>query len=100
MENLKKVVSVIAQLANAGDSIGKTKDWSKLFNVMPAVMALPGVDWKALGEEAKGDRTELVAHFKAEFDLHNDKLEEVIEKSVELAVRVADFVLLVLSARK
>ena len=36
------------------------------------------------------EKDELVEHFKAEFDLANDKAEAAVEKIVELGVNIAD----------
>lgn len=92
IENLKKVLTLICALANVGDKIGHETAmtrWGKLFELVGPVAGIGSIDWSMVGKEFADldavERAALEQQLKQEFDLVDDKLEEVIESAVFIA---------------
>lgn len=92
VENLKKVVRLIAVLANVGDKIGhdtSVSRWANLFELIGAVREISGLQWSQVLPEIKdldgAERAEIEQVFKEQFDLADDKLEAAIEKGIVIA---------------
>jgi hypothetical protein len=92
IENLKKVVMLICALATTGDQIGhdtSSMRWGKLLGLITSVKDISGLDFKAVLPEIKdldaAERAEILALFKHDFDLQDDKLEAAIEEGLVIA---------------
>jgi hypothetical protein len=92
IENLKKVVKLIAALAGVGDKIGhdtSVSRWGNLFELIGAVREIAGLQWSQVLPEIKDldavERAEIEKVFKDQFDLVDDKLEAAIEKGIAIA---------------
>lgn len=95
MENLKKVLALVVELANVGDTVGRSKNWTALTGILDEVMALPSVDWSLVAVEAKNpDLPELVLFIKEKLDLEDDSLEKKVEATVMAVGAIASSVLL------
>jgi hypothetical protein len=102
MENLKKVVSIAAVLANVSGAAlvdGKI-GLDDMAHIGQLVMVFPlfaGVDFAKVAEEVKdfdmSDAESLVAHFKESFNIPQDSLEVTIEKVMDIVVRVTALIL-------
>lgn len=90
--NLKPIVALAIELGNVADKIGRAKGASRYLGIMDLfdeLMALAGVDFKAVKEEVKdldaSEREELHNFLKAKFDIVDDKLELAIEEGLKIA---------------
>jgi hypothetical protein len=99
IDNLKKVVSGIATLANVGDAFGATTGvnrWSELLGLGDLLRQLSGIDFSKVMPEFKDldavERAEILALFESKLDLRDDQLEAVIEKGVSILERAAGIV--------
>ena len=96
----KEISDVIRLGAALGNGIGKSLEdgkwsWTDATNFFPVISkigpAVEGFDklddeWDSMNEQ---DFNELVAEFKSEFDLEDDKAEEFVEDHFELGKHVA-----------
>ena len=90
MENLGKIADLVCELGNVAEDLAK-KDYYAVAKLMDEVSALPGVDWKALKDEALNyDADALSARIEAKLDLENDALEDKIEKVTKVVLKVAE----------
>jgi hypothetical protein len=103
MESSKAVVKFAVTLANSVDKVlaDNKVDLMDIPHVMAPLMqvgAFAGAlktakdEFKAATPEQKA---ELIAQVKTELDLKSDRTEEIVEKSLDLAVAVADIVKLI-----
>jgi len=108
-EQLKKVLDVLIEGGMVADRMlsesgGWLKRLSHLTAVADEVFALTGLDTAALkaewGELDEGDRSSLVAHFKAKFDLPDDQVEAKVEAGLSLAAKAGELVLEVIDFSK
>jgi hypothetical protein len=95
IENLKKILKVLAELANLGDDIGRDTSsgrWAKLLNLVDIVRNFGTLDLSQVVPEFQDltaeERKQLIAELKDELALGDKKLEMAIEEG--LAV-VEDF---------
>ena len=97
VDNLIKVANVILEGGNViekiineeGNGMAKAAHAMLLFDEL---MALPTVEFSKLDDEAKEldqeDKDKLNAHFKAKLDLEDDKIEDAIEKTFGMALKL------------
>lgn len=97
IQNLKPIVAMAIELGNVGDQIGRAKGVARfmaLTALFDEAMALGSVDFKAAQAEIKdldaAEKAELIAFIDAKFDIVSDKLEVVIEESLEIASELYD----------
>ena len=102
MENVKKIVSIAAVLANvSGASLADGKiGLEDMAHVGQLVMVFPlfaAVDFVKVADEVKDfnmeDAEALVAQFKAEFNIPQESTEVTIEKVMDIVVRVTALIL-------
>lgn len=103
MESSKKVVKFAVSLANSVDKVlaDNKVDMLDIPHVMAPLMQV-GAFASALKdakEEFKSatpeEKAELIAQVKEELDLKSERTEEIVEKSLDLAMSVAELVKLV-----
>lgn len=91
MKNLLPVLMLAVEMGNVGDQIGRAKGASRytsLLDLFDEVTALGKVDFKLVDDEAKAvladpvKKAELLAAVKEKLDIHDDKLEVVIEEGL------------------
>lgn len=101
IENLKKIIALVVEAGNVGDKIGQegSKVWKKWFTVIDLLdecIDLVKCDFKALKSEfsdlSEAEKGEIKEFIKVKFDIHNDKLEYVIEESLLIAMNIEDSV--------
>ena len=95
IENLKKAVKFGIDLSKQIEVSGQDGfDWKDSFSFFDELMQIPGII--ASGDKIKAEfndlqpeeKTELLNYFKTEFDLADDKLETIIESSLELVLQI------------
>ncbi len=93
IENLKKVFSLLANLANLGDDVGRdtsTARWGKLLTLIPIIGTVATLDIKAAVAEFKDldatEKAELLAEIDADLKLGDEKLEKAIEDGLQIVV--------------
>lgn len=91
IENLKKVIVLTTTLANTGDAVGHDTTaarWAKLLGLISAIPNAASIDFKAVMPEIKdldeAEKAEILALFKADFDIADDKLEAAIEDGLAI----------------
>lgn len=96
IQNILKVVEVIASVANVGDKFGAdghTSRWNHLVGLGPAILSLNGINFKAVLPELKdldaAEREQVRQKFAGVLDLKDDALEAVIEDGIALIEEVA-----------
>lgn len=103
MENLKTVVKFAVTLANSVDkALADNKVdlmdiphlMAPLMQAGPAVGALKSAKDELASATAE-QKAELIASVKKDFDLKSDRTEEVVERSIDLAVAVTELVKLI-----
>jgi hypothetical protein len=103
MESSKKVVKFAVTFANSVDKVlaDNKVDLLDIPYVMAPLMQVGSfaAALKDAKEEFKSatpeEKAELIAQVKEELDLRSDRTEEIVEKSLDLAVAVAEIVKLV-----
>jgi hypothetical protein len=103
MESSKTVVKFAVTLANSVDKVlaDSKVDVLDIPHFMAPVMqlgAFAGALKKAKDEfkaATAEEKAELIAQVKADLDLKSERTEEIVEKSLDLAVAIADLVKLV-----
>lgn len=97
VENLKKIIAVPVEMGNVADAIGKEnssswKKWFKLIELTDEVGSLLTVEWKMLKDEyldfSDAEREEIKEFMKKKFDIADDKLENIIERSFTILFSV------------
>lgn len=103
MENVKTVVKFAVTLANSVDKAltDNKVDFMDIPFIMaplmqagPAVAALKQAKVE-LSSATSEEKDELIASIKADFDIKSDKTEEIVERSIDLAVSVIELIKLV-----
>lgn len=99
VENLKKAVKFSIELGQQFEKSGKDGwSWTDSFDFVDEAMALPGIakagssiaaELKDLSNE---ERDELNAYVAEEFDLENDKVEGIVEDSLNIAFSIVSLV--------
>lgn len=103
MESSKTVVKFAVTFANSVDKVlaDNKVDMLDIPHVMAPLMQVGSFAGalKTAKEEFKSatpeQKAELIAQVKAELDLKSERTEEIVEKSLDLAVAVADIVKLI-----
>jgi len=98
IENLKKVLFLAAELGNVGDKIGRSKGHPDrllpLLSLFDELTAFMTVDFQVVNKELADltavEKEELLAEMKAKFDIVDDKLEIVFEKSIVIVANAYD----------
>ena len=103
-KNVEKLTLAVIALGNIGDQAGHTNNWAMRAQVIIGglmansvkLMNLTNLDFSLIDDEVKDldaeERKQLIETVKAEFDIVDDKLEEVIEKALEKVVTLGGFV--------
>jgi hypothetical protein len=93
MKNLLPCVLLVVELGNVADLMGHTSGaakYGKLLNLLDEGMAMGGVDFSKVKEEAAAvlkdaaKKAELLAEVNKKLDLADDKLEALIEKGLSI----------------
>lgn len=101
MDNLKPIVLLVAELANVGDKMGRSKGAARfghLASLYDEGIGVIGVDWTKVDDEFNEARkspekmAELQSVFASKFDIKDDKLELVIEEGLLLVKKDIDLV--------
>lgn len=101
INNLKKVISIAANLGNiAGKSLvdGKIdlKDIILLPNIALIFVDLIKIEWQQIIPEIRDltidEQTELIAHFKKEFEIPQRIIEVTIEETIEIALQLRNVI--------
>lgn len=99
IENMKKLLALVIEIGNVIDKMVGTPGLAKLGHLMMLMdeaMALATVDWKLLDDEYKDfsavEKEEINAFLEAKFDISNDKIEEVVERSWRLFMRTESII--------
>lgn len=109
IENLKLLIGLPIELANIGDSIGHEnskswKKWFKLVDCFDEIVDMIKVDWSKVGDEyddlSDFESSELKEHIKNKFDIADDKLEVLIEESLEILIEIYPLVMRIINLRK
>jgi hypothetical protein len=103
MESVKTVVKFAVTLANSVDKAladNKVDLMDIPFLMAPLMQAGPAVSaLHAAQDELKAataeQKAEIIASVKADFDLKSERTEEIVEKSIDLAVAVTSLVKLI-----
>lgn len=92
IDNLKKVFSLIAQLANIGDAVGRDTSsgrWTKLLSVVGVLATIPGIDFTQVVAEFKdlddAEKQQLLQEIDADLQLGDVALEKAIEDGLAIA---------------
>jgi hypothetical protein len=102
IEDLKKVISIGAKLGNLGgkvleDNKVNAADFVHVGDLVTMFPLMLSVDFAMVMPEAKdiqaGEADEMIAHFKAEFDIPQDNLEVTIETVLDVALTVVNAIL-------
>ena len=99
VEDVLKVVTVIATLANVGDKFGAETGvgrWNHLMGLGPAILELNGIKFANVIPQIKdmdaAERELVRAKFAGVLDLKDDQLEAVIEDGLALVEKIAGLV--------
>lgn len=100
IDNLKMLISLPTELGNVADAIsGDTGDWKKYFklvDILDEVIDIVRVDWSVVKEEFDDLTEEEVAELKVyvqnKFDIRDDKLETIIEESLEILLSMGELI--------
>lgn len=99
IDNITKVVSIIAVLANVGDQFGRDSGvtrWSHLVLLGPAIMTLQGINFSQVLPEIKDldadERSKLTALFDSSLQLGNEHLEGVVEKGLGIVTDLVSII--------
>lgn len=101
IEDLKKVVTVLAKAGSVADQMinekgGVVAKLSHLIGLSSALVGLAGCSATELKAEFAdldaAEKAELVAHAKAEFDIAEDDVEAKIEAGLDLAIEGESFI--------
>lgn len=99
IENLKKIIALVVEAGNVGDKIGQEgskvwKKWIAVIDLLDESIDLVKCDFKALKNEfvdlTEAEKGEVKEFIRVKFDIHNDKLEYVIEESLLIAMNIED----------
>ena len=102
IEELKKIVTIGSKLGNIGGKVledGKVNpaDFVHVGDLVTMFPLLLSVHFDQAIPEAKdiqaGEADELIAHFKAEFDIPQDNLEVTIETVLDVVLTVVNAIL-------
>lgn len=100
IDNLKKLVGIVAFMANLGDDVGRDTSpsrWAKLLQLVTVFNSLGGMTFAQVGPELKdmdaAERQILLDEIRQDLNLADDKLEAVIEESLSIASDLASLVM-------
>lgn len=109
VDNLIKVSDLVLEAANVAEKISKEEGagMAKAAHAMmlfDEIMALPSIEFSKLGKELNEldaeDKEKLNTHFKAKLDLQDDKVEEAVEKTFAMALKLEGVVREVIALAK
>lgn len=101
VENLEKVINLVAETGNVVDKIlneksGVAAKFAHLASLMDEVLELKDFSFKELkleyGDISREERDALVEKFSKKFDLRSDRTEVLIERSLSLVKSVSALV--------
>lgn len=97
IENLKLLITFPIEIGNVAGTILEDSDkswkrWLKFISLMPEAISLMKIDWSKIKDEyldlSDAEREELKELVKKKFDIHNDKIESVIENSFAILLDI------------
>ena len=100
IKNLKYLIALPVELGNIADSIGSEsinwRRWFKLVDILGPAVDLLKVDWSMVKKEYEdldeAEQAEIKEFVAEKFDIHNDKLEAVIEESFSMLFSIGELI--------
>lgn len=95
IEGVKKILGLAVEAGNMVEKMvaekgGRLKQFAHMMMLGDEVFALAGVEWKNLGNEFKdidaAEMAELNTFVEEKFDLANDQVEVIVERSIKTLV--------------